>query len=351
MVGSRTAAALALGAALLFGLSAPAAKVLVAVTDPWLLAGLLYVGSGLGLGLYRLGRGLPLRLPSEAPVSRHEAPWLAAATLAGGVVGPVLMLFGLTRGSAAQTALLLNLEGVFTALLAWLAFNEAFAIRIATGMAAIALGSVVLTWDVSGGVALDRSAVLVIAACLAWAVDNNLTRRISASDPVQIAAVKGAAAGAINLLIALGRGAEIPDTAVLLGAAMVGLLGYGTSLVLFVLALRHLGTARTGAYFSTAPFIGSVGAIALLGEAITVRLLIAGSLMAVGVWLHLSERHDHEHLHATLEHDHLHRHDAHHQHDHPAGVAETEPHAHPHVHQPIRHSHPHYPDLHHRHRH
>jgi drug/metabolite transporter (DMT)-like permease len=347
----RTPAALALAAALLFGLSAPATKALVALTDPWLLAGLLYLGSGLGLGLYRVAERLFGRARREASISPRDAVWLGAAILSGGVIGPILMLFGLARGSAAQTALLLNLEGVFTALLAWLAFGEAFARRIAVGMAAIALGAAALVWDPAARLAFDPAAALVSAACLAWAADNNLTRRISGGDPVAIAAWKGAIAGPVGILIGLGRGVELPGGTVLLSAGLVGLLGYGTSLVLFILALRHLGAARTGAYFSTAPFIGAIVGVGVLGEPVTPQLVAAATLMAAGVWLHLSERHEHEHMHEPLRHDHLHDHDVHHGHEHPGQILVQEPHAHPHVHGPLRHSHPHYPDLHHRHRH
>lgn len=349
----RAAAApvLALGAAVLFGLSAPAAKVLTGRADPWMVAGLLYLGSGVGLGVYRLGRRLAGHQPGETPIRPHDVPWLAAAILAGGVVGPVLLMFGLATGSAAASALLLNVEGIFTALLAWFIFREHFDARIAMGMAAIAFGAATLAWDSSRGVAVDRAALLVGGACLAWALDNNLTRKVSASDPVQIAALKGILAGTVNVVLALARGGELPGIRVLLAAGVVGLLGYGTSLVLFILALRHLGTARTGAYFSTAPFMGAVTGVIALGEPVTTQLLVAAGLMAIGVWVHLSERHEHEHAHEPLEHDHLHWHDLHHQHAHSPGTPVGEPHAHPHVHLPLRHGHPHYPDLHHRHRH
>ncbi len=351
MTRQRLGPALALGSALLFGLSAPAAKLLLGVVDPWLLAGLLYLGSGLGLGLYRLARRLSFQRMTEASIPRRELPWLAGAIACGGVAGPLLLMFGLAAGSATQAALLLNLEGVFTALFAWFVFRENFDARIAVGMAAIAAGAAVLSWQPSRQMAVDRSALLVTGACLAWAIDNNLTRKVSGGDPVHIAMVKGAVAGSVNLVLALGLGAAWPPAGVVLGAAIVGLVGYGTSLAFFVGALRLLGTARTGAYFSTAPFVGAMGAVAILAEPVTGRLLLASALMAVGVWLHLTERHQHEHVHEVMEHDHLHRHDEHHQHSHPADIQAREPHSHPHVHAPLRHSHPHYPDLHHRHRH
>jgi hypothetical protein len=170
-------------------------------------------------------------------------------------------------------------------------------------------------------------------------------------DPVLITALKGAVAGAVNLAIVTVTGAELLPVAVVMGALLVGLLGYGLSLVLFVRALRDLGAARTGAYFAIAPFAGAVAAVMALGEPLTVQLAAGGVLMLTGVWLHVTERHEHEHVHESLEHDHLHRHDAHHQHAHAPGISQAELHSHPHVHGPLRHRHAHYPDLHHRHGH
>ena len=351
MLVGRAGPAFALGAALLFGLSAPAAKLLVGTIDPWLLAGLLYLGSGLGLGLYRVGRRFVGDTPTETALASHDLPWLAGAILVGGGVGPVLLMFALAWGPAAQSALLLNLEGVFTVLLAWMVFREHVDARVATGMAVIAVGAMVLAWRGSSPTRLDWSAALVAGACVAWAVDNNLTRKVSAADPVQIAAWKGVVAGTVNVLVALARGAVWPPAGALLSAALVGLLGYGTSLVLFVLGLRHLGAARTGIYFGTAPFVGALGGVLALGEAVTPHLLVGGVLMAAGVGLSLTERHTHAHVHGPLEHEHLHWHDEHHQHDHPPGGPEPEPHTHRHEHRALRHRHPHHPDLHHRHPH
>jgi drug/metabolite transporter (DMT)-like permease len=339
--------ALALAAAALFGLSAPAAKVLLGTIDPWLLAGLLYLASGVGLGAMLVTRATA----RETPLGRADAPWLGGAVVAGGLVGPVLMMFGLMHVGAARGALLLNLEGVFTALLAWFVFREHFDARVALGMAVIGAGALVLAWDSSAGLTLDAGALLVAGASLAWAIDNNLTRRISGGDPVQIAAIKGGVAGMINALVAVAAGAAWPRAGAIAGAAVVGILGYGTSLVLFVQALRRLGAGRTSAYFSTAPFVGAVAGVLALGEPLTGRLAAAGALMGLGVWLHLTERHEHEHVHEALEHDHLHWHDEHHRHEHDATAPPGEPHAHTHVHAPLRHRHRHYPDLHHRHGH
>ena len=351
MDAKQTGPGLALGAAVLFGLSAPAAKLLVGSVDPWLLAGLLYLGSGVGLGLWLFFRSLLGRSGSEAPLTDRDLPWLAGAIAFGGVIGPVLLTYGLAAGAAVQSSLLLNLEGVFTALLAWSVFREHFAARIGFGMASIAGGAMVLSWNPAGAVALDASALLVTGACLAWAIDNNLTRMVSGGDPLQIAALKGLAAGSLNVLLAATRSASWPTPTAVLGAGLVGFLGYGTSLVLFVLALRLLGTARTGAYFSTAPFVGALAGALALREPLTERIFLAAILMGVGVWLHLTERHAHEHEHEALEHTHAHVHDAHHQHPHAPGTPSGEPHSHPHVHAPLRHSHPHFPDLHHRHHH
>jgi drug/metabolite transporter (DMT)-like permease len=348
----RLSVGFALGAAALFGLSAPAGKALLAVTDPWLLAGLLYLGSGLSLGVYRVARGLRSRSTArEATLSRHDWPWLGAAILTGGVIAPVLLMFGLSLVSAAEASLLLNLEGVFTAVVAWVVFREHVDARIAGGMVAISLGAVLLAWDPGQQVKVSARALLVAGACLGWAIDNNLTRKVSASDPLQIASVKGLVAGSVNVAIAIGLGAPVPAFETVLLAALLGLVSYGVSLVLFVLALRGLGAGRTSAYFSTAPFVGAVIGVIVLGEPITARLGLAAALMLVGVWLHVSERHEHEHLHEWTEHEHRHHHDEHHRHEHDAAAPPGEPHSHRHVHERLRHGHPHYPDIHHRHGH
>jgi len=341
----------ALLAALLFGASTPLAKLLLADIHPVLLAGVLYAGSGLGLGLWLLLRRLRQRDASaEASLERRDIPWLAGAVLFGGVLGPALLMFGLAATPASSASLLLNLESVMTAALAWLVFRENVDIRIFLGMAAIVAGGVLLSWT-QAPVGLPWGAFAIAGACACWAIDNNLTRVVSGGDPVQITAIKGGVAGAINITVALTLGYRLPGLLPLGSAAAIGLTGYGISLVAFVLALRHLGAARTGAYFSTAPFVGAALSLALLRESPSLAFWIAGALMALGVWLHVSERHEHEHSHEALEHDHLHHHDAHHAHEHDFGWDGNEPHAHPHKHQPITHSHPHYPDLHHRHRH
>jgi drug/metabolite transporter (DMT)-like permease len=335
-------------AAALFGASTPFAKRLLGDLPPVLLAGLLYLGSGLGLNLMRLVRRSGA---AEGPLTRADYPWLAGAVLFGGVLGPVLLMVGLSTTPGSTASLLLNLEGVFTALLAWFVFRENFDRRIAVGMVLILAGGVLLSWQTGEGLTLPLGSLAVAGACLCWGIDNNLTQKVSAGDPLQVAAIKGACAGVVNLAIALALGARIPFSPALPGALLVGFLGYGLSLVLFVLALRHIGSARTGAYFSLAPFVGAAVSLLVLREPIGPLFIASAALMGWGVWLHLTEKHEHQHTHERLAHSHRHYHDAHHQHAHDEGVDPREPHTHPHVHEPLTHTHPHYPDIHHRHRH
>jgi drug/metabolite transporter (DMT)-like permease len=340
---------LALASAVLFGASTPFAKLLLGSVDPWLMAGLLYVGAGLGLAIFHVLRGA-LHLPVvEAPLRRPDVPWLAAVILSGGVAGPLLLMLGLARANAAVASLLLNLEGLATMGIAWVVFRENFDRRLLLGAFAILAGAALLSWR--GTASFEWSGMLIAGACLCWGIDNNLTRQLSSSDPVQIAMLKGLVAGAVNLTLALLNGAVLPSSGLIAAAGSLGFLGYGVSLVLFVLGLRHLGTARTGAYFSLAPFVGAALAVALLGEPLTVRLVVAGGLMGLDLWLHLAEQHEHEHLHDSMGHEHRHRHDAHHQHEHAPVDASGEPHTHWHQHVTLVHKHPHYPDLHHRHGH
>jgi drug/metabolite transporter (DMT)-like permease len=341
----------ALVSALLFGASAPLAKHFLPSMNPTLMAGLLYLASGLGLAAYWLISRRGQQPSSEARLNRKDIPWLAGAFLSGGIIGPVLLLVGLRETPASSASLLLNLEGVLTALLAWFVFKENFDKRIAAGMALIAGGGVVLAWSGKPISGFPWASLAIIGACLAWAIDNNLTRKISAGDPVQIAMLKGLVAGSVNTLLGILLGGKFPDATTLFATSLIGLFGYGISLTLFVLALRHIGTARTGAYFSVAPFIGAIISIAFFGDRLTPPLLIAGALMAAGVWLHLTEHHEHRHRHEPMEHEHLHYHDAHHQHAHGPHDPPGEPHSHWHKHEELIHTHPHYPDIHHRHSH
>jgi drug/metabolite transporter (DMT)-like permease len=315
----------ALLAAALFGAGTPFAKLLVGDIAPVLLAGLLYLGSGIGLTLIRLVRD---RGWHASGLTRAEWPWLLGAIFFGGVAGPVALMIGLMTTSGSSASLLLNLEAVLTAVIAWVVFKENADKRIVLGMALIVAGGLVLSWPGASSGASDLVGPMFIGlACLCWAIDNNLTRKVSASDALFIAGSKGVVAGVANTLLALGLGAVLPGFRTTLATMGVGLLGYGVSLVLFVLALRGLGTARTGAYFSTAPFIGALVSLLVFGESTGFQFWMAALLMGSGVWLHLTERHAHEHEHGPHEYEHTH------------------------TNSTVRHSHAHFPDIHHRHGH
>lgn len=342
--------AAALASAFLFGAGTPLAKWLLDQMSPWMLAGLLYLGSGLGLFMYRVLRGA-----ARPQLNPGEMRWLAAAVVCGGGIAPVLLMYGLSAMPSSHAALLLNAEAVLTAVLAWVVFKENFDRRIAAGMVAIVLGALLLSWpqpqaaETGSIFELLWPAFAVLLACVFWALDNNFTRKVSLADASWIACVKGLAAGITNLSLAFLAGAALPGpgkTAIAMG---VGLLAYGVSLALFVVGLRHLGTSRAGAYFSTAPFVGALFSVLFLAEPVTWKLVAAAMLMAFGIWLHLTEHHAHVHTHEVLEHEHAHAHDEHHPHEHAPAVAGG--HSHLHRHEPVTHSHAHYPDAHHRHDH
>jgi len=338
----------ALFAAVLFGLSAPVAKILVGNLTPQLLAGLLYLGSGIGLTMLAWVRSATPR--ADPGLHSADVPFLAGAIAFGGIVAPILLMFGLLRTPASTASLLLNLEAVFTVLIAWAVFHENINSWIAVGLFAIVAGGAVLSWQGSLEFTAYVGPVAIAGACLCWGIDNNLTQRISAADPVRIASIKGLAAGSINTLLAfwLGQWRYTPVIWIALG---LGFVSYGLSLVLYIRALRELGTARAGNYFSVAPFAGAVAGVILWRESVTLGLSAAGSLMGIGVWLHITETHEHRHVHEPMTHEHKHIHDEHHHHEHSPNDPLGEPHTHRHRHERLEHSHPHYPDIHHRHPH
>lgn len=336
-------------AAVLFGAATPFAKLLLSEVRPIFLAGLLYLGSGLSLMLVYLVRDRDHKV--GPPLASPDAPWLAGAVLSGGILAPVLLMVGLSRINASVASLLLNLEGCFTALLAWAAFREHFSVRTIVGLSLILAGGTILSWPETG-LELPLGSAAIVGACLCWGIDNNLTQKVAAGNPVFIAAVKGIVAGTVNLGMGITLGSSIPSFPALLGSIAVGCLGYGVSLVLFVISLRHIGTARTGAYFSLAPFVGAAVAIWLLNEPVGVHFVFVSILMGIGIWLHLTEKHSHIHAHERIVHSHSQSHGAHHRHEHePEADENSARHTHEHVHEPLSHEHSHYPDIHHRHGH
>lgn len=349
---ARRGALFGLLAAALFGLSAPLAKRLLGEASPPILAGLLYLGAGLALHVWRALRPATL----EAPVQRGDVPMLLGIIVAGGIVGPLLMLLGLSRVSAVAGSLLLNLEGPFTIAIAVLVFREHIG-RYGIAAALLILTGAAVLKAQPGAVALDAwGAAAIAGACLAWAIDNNLTQRLSLRDPIALVRTKALSAGSFNLALGLALGADgsaraLPSAATIAAALCLGAMSYGVSVVLDAYALRLVGAAREALYFATAPFVGALAATWIVDEPLSMLDSIAMGVMALGVVALLRERHSHRHTHEPLEHDHLHVHDAHHQHAHEPGVSSAEPHAHRHRHAPIVHDHPHVPDAHHRHRH
>jgi drug/metabolite transporter (DMT)-like permease len=344
----------ALLAAVLFGASPPVAKLLLGMIEPIPLAGLLYLGSGVGLLLFRgiqhiVGQSARV----EAGITKADIPWLTGAILAGGVAAPIMLMFSLRTTPAATASLLLNFEGVATALIAALVFKEAIGGRIWWAVACITVASVLLSLDLSGEWGISLGAPGVLCTCALWGLDNNFTRNISAKDPLSIVTIKGLGAGGFSLILALILQTSFPKPLAALGALLLGNLSYGISIALFILAMRDLGAARTSAFFGTAPFVGALISFLLFQEFPNVLFLISLPIMIVGAVLLLGEEHAHKHVHAVIEHDHRHRHDdGHHAHGHAEGeIPANGFHSHPHVHEAVEHLHPHKPDIHHRHDH
>lgn len=340
-------------AAALFGASVPVAKVFLGETEPITLAGFLYLGSGVGLSLYKATQHIRRNsATTEARLDRKDIPWLVIAILAGGVAAPIVLMFGL-RGTPATTAsLLLNFEIVAATLIASFVFREGIGRRVWLAIACIAAASILLSWREGGDWGFSLSALGILGACTLWGVDNNVTRIISAKDPISIAAIKGISASGISLALALIMRNPLPDLKVGLGAMLLGFFSYGLSLVFFIRAMRNLGTVRASALFGTAPFIGGALSFSLFREAPAFLFYVALPVMVVGAILILREKHDHEHFHMAIEHEHGHSHnDEHHTHQH---AEERFPsysyHSHLHRHETTKHLHPHKPDIHHRHR-
>ena len=339
-----------LASALLFGASVPITKRLLPQVAPVLLAGLLYLGGGLAVGTVRV---LARRRIVEASLGRADLPRVLAIVLVGGVIGPLALVHGLRGVSGVSGALLLNLEGPLTVLIALTLFGEHLGGRAALGAGLVFAGACLLALPGAAPAGVTRlgGVLLLASACAAWALDNNLTQGLAGKDPWQLVIAKtlGAGTGMVSLGLLLGE--ALPAGHILLDALGLGALAYGASVLLDAFALRLLGAAREAAFFATAPFAGALLSVPLLGERLGPLQLGAGAVMVLGVAVLVRERHGHEHTHDQLEHTHRHVHDAHHQHAHPEGVDPSGPHVHPHRHAPLTHAHAHVSDAHHRHAH
>ncbi len=350
-----SAAALVLIAAALFGASAPLSKLLLGSIDPVTLASFLYLGSGLGAGvlfIFKRQGQANQEQPVEARLTRADVPWLAGAVAAGGIIAPILMMLGLRQTPASTASLLLNFEGVATALLAAFLFKEAVGKRIILAMGLITLAAILFSWT-GGDWGVSLGALAILSACLFWGLDNNLTRHISAKDPLVIVGIKGLGAGSFSFFLALALGSPLPALGPALLALAVGAVCYGLSIQLFILGLRSLGAARTSTLYGVAPFLGALLSFGLLRESPTLLFWVGLPLMLAGAALMLSERHQHVHTHPVLVHTHPHTHDdGHHLHTHAPGEdAARITHTHEHTHPELTHGHEHTPDLHHWHSH
>lgn len=356
----------ALIAAVLYGAGTPVSKILLGKVSPYTLAALYYLGSSLGLTVYIIFKKIksviihrkirnphsppPTPHSKEASISKEDLPWLAGTILAGGVLSPILLFMGLNLSRASYASMLLNFEVVLTAMMASFFFREAAGKKLWTSVGLITLAAFVLSWDSSAlKPSLEPGMIFIVLCCIMLAVDNNLTRQISAKDPIMLTIVKGWAAGIINLALAVSSGASCPGIYTVSGGLLAGLFGYGVSLAFFILAMRELGAARATTVLGVYPFVGAALSVFILNETPTPQLLFSSLIMAAGIWVLSSEKHEHRHSHKNLEHEHLHSHDEHHDHPHEAGA--ESPHSHRHTHAEIEHSHPHTPDIHHRHSH
>ncbi len=344
----------ALTAALLFGASAPLAKILLGTLDPVLLAGFLYLGSGLGgLLLHFLNRGAHSK-SSEAHLIKSDIPWMAGAVIAGGIIAPIILMSSLKTTPAATASLLLNFESIATTLIATLAFKEAIGKRVIISVTMVTLASILLSWNANGTWGFSIGALGILSACLLWGLDNNLTRKISNKNPLTIVIIKGLVAGISSISLGILLNRPVPDFRSILLAMLLGAFSYGLSIFLFIHAMRNIGAARASVLFGSAPFVGAALSLILIIEVPSPLFWYSIPIMLIGAWLMLSEDHRHIHTHENFSHEHRHYHpnDDHHQHEHqlPTDQRSTA-HSHLHVHTLLIHEHAHAPDMHHSHRH
>lgn len=341
-------------AAILFGCSAPISKLFLGKIEPIPMAAFLYIGSGVGLSIYKIIHYvLKKSNTSEAPLIKKDVPWLIIAIIFGGVIAPIILMTSLKVTPASTTSLLLNFEGVATTLIAVTLFKESADKKVWMAIIIITLSSIILSWDFTGKWGFSMGSLGIITACFCWGIDNNFTGKISAKDPVTIVIIKGISAGLFSLIIALVLKNPIPNIKIILGVMFLGCFSYGFSIVLFVLALRNLGSARTSTLFSTAPFIGTILSFIIFKDKINNTFIIAVPIMILGTILLLNEKHNHKHLHKAITHEHSHCHnDGHHNHKHQnLDIGKEEYHSHMHVHETMIHEHEHTPDIQHKHIH
>jgi drug/metabolite transporter (DMT)-like permease len=340
---------LAIMSAALFGVSPVLCKMLIGEMSPALLAGLLYLGSGIGLQLYLLLKGRN-SFQELSRISSQNRLKLLGAVLSGGIVAPLCLTYGIKYGTASEVTLLLNMETVATTLISWMVFKEYIGYRVWTGKSFILIAAAFIILQNEGELSLSFPGLLVVIACIFWGIDNNLTRDIEELPSTTLALFKGLGAGIFNIILALLFTAGSATAYQTGGALAIGALSYGLSLVLFVEALRRIGAARTTTFFAVGPFIGTLLSIVMLGESPPATYWVAASLMLGGMFLLYREKHGHLHSHEPVSHRHGHIHDEHHRHPHPADNSRGR-HDHPHSHEPLTHIHGHWPDIHHRHGH
>jgi drug/metabolite transporter (DMT)-like permease len=338
-------------AAALFGASAPFSKLMLSNISPLQLAGVLYLGSGFSLLVIKLIKNASYTTDNSAKLEKKDFPWLAGAVVSGGILAPICLLFGLSITPAATASILLNFEAVATALIATLFFHEHLGKKVIYALILLTLASLILTFEPSGKIGISWGAILIIAACAFWGIDNNLTRNISSKDPLTIVIVKGTVAGIFSILLSVLMKNPVPSVTTVTGGLILGGLSYGISLILFILTLKEIGASRASALFASAPFIGAIISFMLFWNFPSLNFIIAVPIMLFGTFLLFSETHLHSHTHEAIEHEHSHNHvDEHHMHQH-GNLSKDIVHSHKHFHELIVHTHNHMPDIHHRHIH
>jgi drug/metabolite transporter (DMT)-like permease len=340
---------MAILAAILYGISSPVSKLLLAQIPATLMAALLYLGAGIGMLIVNGVQRLSHKAKIEAGLTRRELPYVVAMIILD-IGAPILLMFGLTLSTPATVSLLNNFEIVSTSLIAFFIFKEAIGKRMVIAITLITLASIILSVAKISSITFSPGAILVLFACICWGLENNCTRMLSVKDPMQIVVIKGFGSGIGALLISFVSGQYRSNLKYMLAACVLGFVAYGLSIYFYILAQRGLGAARTSAYYAATPFIGVGISWMVFHNGITLSFLIALSIMLLGSYLALSEVHTHLHTHTEITHEHKHKHpEEHHTHAHiPGFIGE---HSHQHTHESMLHEHSHTPDAHHNHSH